>query len=89
RVQFSSLILTGQMRRDNALEALEKPAYDPETIEREFDYVARKLGITSEELRGYFTMPRKTYADYKNQRWMFDLGARVLQAIGAEKAVKR
>lgn len=89
RVQFSSLILTGQMTREAALAALEKPAYDPETIDHEFDYIARKLGITSEELRGYFTMPRKTYADYKNQRWMFDLGAKVLQAIGAEKAVKR
>lgn len=89
RVQFSSLILTGQMQREEALEELKRPAYDPETIEHEFDYIARKLGITSDELRGYFTMPRKTYSDYKNQRWMFDLGAKVLQAIGSEKAVKR
>ncbi|MDV3458447.1 N-acetyl sugar amidotransferase [Sphingomonas sp. HF-S4] len=89
RVQFSSLILTGQMRREEAIEALQHPAYDPETIDHEFDYIARKLGITSEELRGYFTMPKKSYADYKNQRWMFTLGAKVLQAIGAEKAVKR
>lgn len=89
RVQFSSLILTGQMTREEALEELSRPAYDPETIEHEFDYIARKLGITSEELRSYFTMPRKSYRDYKNHRWMFDLGARVLQAIGAEKAVKR
>lgn len=89
RVQFSSLILTGQMTRNEAIEELKRPAYDPETISHEFDYIARKLGIGSEELRGYFTMPKKTYADYRNQRWMFDLGARVLQAIGAEKAVKR
>lgn len=89
RVQFSSLILTGQMSRDDALKALQSPAYDPDTIEHEFDYIARKLGISSDELRGYFTMPKKSYADYKNQRWMFDLGAKVLQAIGAEKAVKR
>lgn len=89
RVQYSSLILTGQMRRDDALEALKKPAYDPETIDHEFDYIARKLGITSEELRGYFTMPRKSYTDYRNQRWMFNLGAKVLQGLGVEKAVKR
>lgn len=89
RVQYSSLILTGQMRRDEALEALSKPAYDPDAIEHEFDYIARKLSITSDELRGYFTMPKKSYEDYKNQRWMFNLGAKVLQAIGAEKAVKR
>lgn len=89
RVQFSSLILTGQMKREDALEQLRKPAYDPATIEHEFDYVARKLGISSDELRSYFTMPRKTYANYRNQRWLFDLGAKVLQRIGTEKAVKR
>ncbi|QDZ09052.1 N-acetyl sugar amidotransferase [Sphingomonas panacisoli] len=89
RVQFSSLILTGQMQRAEALEALSRPAYDPETIEHEFDYIARKLGITSVELRGYFDMPLKSFRDYKNQYWMFELGAKALQAIGVEKAVKR
>ena len=89
RVQFSSLILTGQMRREDALAQLAVPAYDPETIEHEFDYIARKLGISSDELRGYFTMPKKTYADYANQRWMFDLGAKILQRFGGEKAIKR
>jgi N-acetyl sugar amidotransferase len=89
RVQFSSLILTGQMTRDEALQELEKSAFDPETISHEFDYIARKLRISSDELRHYFEMPRKTYQDYKNQQWLFDLGSRVLQAIGAEKAVKR
>lgn len=89
RVQYSSLILTGQMTRDDAIVALAKPAYDPETIDHEFDYIARKLGISSEELREYFTMPKKSYKDYKNQRWIFYIGAKVLQAIGAEKAVKR
>lgn len=89
KVQFSSLILTGQMDRDAALEALKSPAYDPETIQHDFDFVARKLEITSEKLREYFTMPIKTYKDYKNQAWVFELGSRALQMIGAEKAVKR
>jgi N-acetyl sugar amidotransferase len=89
RVQYSSLILTGQMTREQALKEMSRPAYDPETIEHEFDYIARKLGITSNELRGYFNLPLKSYRDYKNQRWMFDIGAKVLQAIGVEKAVKR
>lgn len=89
RVQFSSLILTGQMRRETAIDELGRPAYDPETIDHEFDYIARKIGITSKELRGYFAMPKKSYSDYKNRRWMFNLGAKVLQTIGAEKAVKR
>jgi hypothetical protein len=32
---------------------LSKPAYDPETIAQDFEYIATKLGITVEELQGY------------------------------------
>lgn len=89
RVQYSSLIQTGQMTRDEALERLKQPAYDPATIEEDFEYIATKLGISVEELRGYHEMPLKTYKDYNNREWLFDLGAKVLKAIGVERAVKR
>jgi N-acetyl sugar amidotransferase len=89
RVQYSSLILTGQMSRDEALENLKKPAANPETIEEEFEYIATKLGISAEELRRYHSMPKKTYRDYKNQEWMFELGAKVLKWVGVERSVKR
>lgn len=66
RVQFSSLILAGQMTREEALIELEKKPYDPENIKDDFKYIATKLGITVEELHGYFDMPLKFYWDYKN-----------------------
>jgi N-acetyl sugar amidotransferase len=89
RVQFSSLILTGQMKREEAIKMLEKPAYDPATIDEEFDYIASKLGITPDELRSYHTMPLRSYRDYANQEWLFDLGAKVLKWLGVERSVKR
>lgn len=89
RVQFSSLILTGQMSRDDALVQLQKPAYDPETIEDEFEYIANKLRISVDELRSYHEMPKKSYRDYANQSAMFDIGAKVLKAIGVERSIKR
>ena len=89
RVQYSSLILTGQMTREEALEKLKKPAFDPNTIEDEFNYISTKLGITSEELKHYFKMPKKFYWDYKNQVSIFKLGAKFLKAIGVEKSIKR
>lgn len=89
KVQFSSLILTEQMSREEALEKLHKPAYDPLTIEVEFNYIATKLGIASEELRKYFNMPKKYYWDYKNQQHIFRIGARVLNFLGVEKVKKR
>lgn len=89
KVQYSSLILTGQMTRDKAIEQLKKPAYDPALIEDEFNYIATKLGITSTELKQYFNMPKKFYWDYKNQQNIFRLGARILNTIGVEKVIKR
>lgn len=89
RVQYASLILTGQLFRKEALEKLKKTAYNPETIDDEFNYIATKLDITSEELKGYFNMPKKFYWDYKNQEKIFNLGAKVLQKFGVEKAIKR
>jgi len=89
KVQYSSLILTGQMTRGDALEKLKIPAYDPETIADEFKYIATKLNITEKELRSYMEAPNKTYRDYRNQESLFVWGARILKAVGAEYAVKR
>lgn len=89
RVQFSSLILTGQMSREEAFKLLKTPAYDPETIEAEFEYIATKLRISVEELRYYFTMPKRFYWDYRNQQWLFNLGAKILKTLGVERSIKR
>jgi N-acetyl sugar amidotransferase len=89
RVQLSSLILTGQLTRDAALKMLEQPAYDPQKIEEEFNYIATKLGISNEELRGYFTMPTKFYYDYHNQVKLFSLGSDILYMLGIDKLQQR
>ena len=89
KVQYSSLILTGQMTREEAMEKLSKTAYNPATIKDEFNYIATKLGITAEELHHYFTMPKKYYWDYKNIQNIFRIGAKVLHMIGVEKVKKR
>lgn len=89
KVQFSSLILTGQMTRDDALERLKTPAYDPETIHQDLEYVATKLGITPGELNGYLEAPNKSFRDYKSQKWIYDLGAKGAKALGLEVGGKR
>jgi N-acetyl sugar amidotransferase len=89
KVQYSSLILTDQMTRAEAMDALAKPAYDPETIDEDFEYIATKLGISVEELRKYHELPLKTHRDYRNQEKLFSLGSRVMKAVGLERSVKR
>jgi N-acetyl sugar amidotransferase len=78
RREFSSLILTGQMSRDEALALLKDPPLQAEIAEQEFHFVASKLGISDDELHGYLTMPKKFYWDYRNQKMLFTLGEKVL-----------
>ena len=89
KVQYSSLILTGQMTRDEALEKLKTPAYNEETIHQEFEYISNKLGISVDELQSYMDAPKKTHRDYKSQQYIYDIGAKILKAFGNEKGGKR
>jgi N-acetyl sugar amidotransferase len=85
RAHFSSLILTGQMTRDAALQRLTASEMDEHFLEQEFEYIAHKLGLSSAELQQTFDGPRKTFRDYKNKRAVIGLGANILRAIGLEK----
>ena len=89
KVQYSSLILTNQMTREEALEKLSKPAYDPDTIAQDFEFIATKLGIKVEELQSYMDAPNKTFKDYKSQESIYKVGAKVMRMLGLEKGGKR
>ncbi|MAS52603.1 MAG: LPS biosynthesis protein [Flavobacteriales bacterium] len=89
KVQYSSLILTNQMTREEALKKLESPAYKPETIKDDFEYIATKLGITVEELQGYMNQPNRSNKDFKSQESIYSIGAKVMRLVGLEKGGKR
>ena len=88
-MQYSSLIVTGQMTRDEAIELLKKPSYDQSTIGQEIEFVANKLGISIEELNSYMSLPLKTHKDYKSQRQLYDYGAWIMRFMGLELGGKR
>lgn len=89
KVQFSSLILTNQMTRDEALLKLNEKVYTKEQIDEDFEYISNKLGITVDELWSYFYAPKKTYKDYKSQENFYSLGAKVMRYFKLEKGGKR
>ncbi|MEI8129856.1 MAG: N-acetyl sugar amidotransferase, partial [bacterium] len=51
RAHFSSLILTGQMTREEALARISRPELEEKFLEKEFEYVAHKLDLTIEEFQ--------------------------------------
>jgi len=89
KVQFSSLILTKQMTRNEALIKLKQPPFNRDTIKHDIKYIANKLGIDVEELNSYMDLPLKTYKDYKSQRAIYSLGTSLMKSVGLEVGGKR
>jgi hypothetical protein len=89
KVQFSSLILTGQMTRTDSLEILKEPPLDETTARQEFEYVAAKLGITVDELQSYMDAPKKTHRDYRSQENIYAIGSKIMRLFGLELGGKR
>jgi hypothetical protein len=89
RAHFSSLILTNQLTRDDALRRIAEPAYDEETVAQDFEYIATKLDLTVEELRAIQAGPNKSYRDYKHSMGLINVGTKVLRAVGVQRAVIR
>ena len=85
RAHFSSLIMTGQMSRKEALKRISKPEMSEQFLAQEFEYVANKLDLTTDELKQLFELPKKYYHDYKNKKWIISLGANIMRYLGLER----
>ncbi len=81
RNQLSSLILSGQITRELALEKLKIPPLSKEEVKEEFNYISDKLGISIDELEAYKTMEKKYYWNYANNRFIFKIGETILKKI--------
>lgn len=89
KAHFSSLILTGQMTREEALKRVSKPELSEEFLQKEFEYVANKLDMSVSELEKIFKGENKTYKEYKNKMGLIKFGAQAMQKLGLEKRLFR
>jgi len=85
RAHFSSLVMTGQMERDGALKRLESSELSEFELSKEYEFVASKLDLSTEELKSIFEGDNKTYKNYKNKKPLIGLGYRILSKLGIEK----
>lgn len=85
RAHFSSLISTGQMKREDALKILENNPYDSNQAMKDLEYVCKKLAISKEEFLSLMKEENKTFRDYKNSSKFIALGVRIAQKLGIEK----
>lgn len=81
---LSNEILAGTKTREEALEILSKPPYDPEQAELDKEYIAKKLGVTTDEFDEILARPPKTHEDYKNSLWLLKAGIFISRILGLE-----
>jgi N-acetyl sugar amidotransferase len=89
KVHFSSLILTNQMTREEALERIAKPELSEESLMKEFEYVAHKLDLTTDELWTIFNGKNKTFRDYKTKIKYIKIGTQLMRMLGLERRLYR
>ncbi len=89
RPQFSSLILTGQMTREEALKRLESKPISEEESKELFEKIATMLEISTDELKSYLEMPLKTYKDYKHYDYLFNFGSKIMYNLKLDKLIRK
>lgn len=89
RAHFSSLVLTDQMTRDEALDRISRPELEETLLQQEFEYVANKLDWSKEEFQKIFDGENKTYLDYPNSWPLISFANQAMQKLGLEKRLLR
>jgi aminotransferase len=77
---LSSLIVTEQMTRDEAILKLNEPLYSADELERDIDYVSNKLQISRDELVKLFCLPLRNHDYYANQLKLYK-GMKTIQTF--------
>lgn len=85
RCYFSSLILSEQMTRQEALAELEEQPYDQAQVEKDLEYVSEKLQISRTELESFIAGENKTFRDYKNSFKVLRMFIKIATKLGVEK----
>lgn len=74
---YSSLILSGQMTRDEALRLMSTENYPDDLRKQDHEFIAKKLGLHPRELDAIYELPLRDYSDYPNAKRWWDLAAQI------------
>jgi len=83
KAHLSTLIVSGQITREEALAELAKPIMEASILKQDLDYVPKKLGLTNEEFTKIMQLPPKSHYDYKTdlkiRKLFFSLNKRLFK----------
>jgi len=62
---YSSMIVSGQMTKEEAIEKLKEPQFEDRIINQEIDFVLNKIGLNKEDFDRIMDEPPKQHSDYR------------------------
>ncbi len=83
RAHLSSLVISGQMTREEALRIMNEKEYTESAINEDLEYVAKKLDWTPEEFCAVIDQPSRGHSEFASDDWMFRLG------ISAKRSLRK
>lgn len=70
-ITLSAQVLTGQITREQALEKMKHPPYDTDQMERDKEFVLKKLNLSREKFESIWNQKNKYYWDYPSYMPLF------------------
>jgi len=89
KAHFSSMILSGNLSRAEAVRRLREPAYDVNDINYDFHFVADKLELEPSSLFEILNQPVGDFKEYSSSYKMYGKLARLQSMFTAEKRLYR
>lgn len=88
KAHLSSLVVSGQMSRSDALEALRAPLYDPKLLVEDKIFIAKKLGLPISEFEALVDQPVHHFSEFPNHQqkrrlavWLYRSAKSVLSPL--------
>ena len=86
KAHFSSLILAGQMTREQALEELKKPPYpSEEQLQADKAYIAQKLGLSLSQWEEILVLPPRDHYEFPTSEFLFRTKDRIVHFLGIRR----
>jgi len=90
RIHLSTLIMSGEMTREEALANLDlSPYLMAEDLVRDKKYFLKKMNWTEQQLRDYLTRPEVAHEKYGSEKWQKDLALNMKNLVGNKTGEKQ
>jgi len=85
RAHLSSLIRNKEITRENALNAISKNLYESDELQKDIDYILKKLDLSQNEFNIFMSESPKNHADYPSDLKMLTLIKKIANKLKLNK----